>query len=520
MDSKLTRRPGGHQGGYVLVAVAALTTVLLATGIAFMRWSTDEATQSVESVAAMQAYYLAQMGVVEKGFMYLRSAKETQLPTGDVILPGRQVMSDEVNQGTHEGYYEDVHVYGMPAVNQGGDYYLENRRFRVSAVGRVRIHFYENGMSSYKDISRKAVLYVQIRSFADYMYLTDCDQTRLGENISFWHGDTLEGRVHSNTYIAIMQDPQFYDEVSTTAPDFYHGTGYNPGFHGPLPIFNAPAVLVPDTADALRIGAAVSGHFVGDDHASTYRIELRGSAAKIWQYPTGTPFDSVNNPSQEVTIGGRSCWFYERPVELLGHLHGQLSIGSSYNIFLVDNIWYDCVTLGAHGYVLPAGFDGSCQDILGIVSEKEVKIANTYANGRNDSNNRGNTQSRTDSTDIVIMGAIVALGESFTFEQQNDPDSGYVYQSPPGTPHTDDRGQIFLHGSVTQHRRGYVHRSNNGSTGYLKQYKYDLRFRRMKPPCFFHVQDDQGRALFNITQWGQANPDVDDTHAWKLTRYN
>jgi hypothetical protein len=515
MDSKLTQGPGGHQGGYVLVAVAAITTVLLATGIAFMRWSTDEATQSRESVAAMQAYYLAQMGVVEKGFMYIRAQKETMLPTGTLPLPGRHVQTDP------DGYYEDIEVYGMPNINQG-DYWLENRRFRISAVGRVRIPFYENGVTSYKDIRRKAVLYVQIRSFADYMYLTDCEQTRLGEWIRFWHGDTLEGRVHSNTQIGIMQDPQFYDQVTQAGnwTDFEHGSAYNPTFHGPAPIFQAPEVLVPDTADALRIGAAVSGHLYPNDGQSSYRAQLRGSSVRVYRWMTGTPFDSTTATFEPVTIAGKTCMFFERPLELLGHLSGQLSIGCSENIYLVDDIWYDCTTRAAHGYTLPPSYESTCGDILGIVSEKEVKIANTYANGRNDSNLRGNNQSRTDSTDIIIMGAVVALGESFTFEQQNDPDSGYVFQYPPGTNHIDDRGQIFLLGSVTQHRRGYVHRSNNGSTGYLKQYKYDNRFRRMKPPCFFHVQDEQGRALFNITQWGQGNPDVGDTHDWKLTRYN
>ena len=82
-----------------------------------------------------------------------------------------------------------------------------------------------------------------------------------------------------------------------------------------------------------------------------------------------------------------------------------------------------------------------------------------------------------------------------------------------GAPHRDDRGTIYLFGSLTQMRRGYVHRTNNGSTGYLKQYRYDKRFLQTRPPGFFDAKDEYGRALFDIVQWGRGVPDdVDIRH--------
>ncbi len=513
MDSKLTQRQG-RQGGYVLVAVAALATVLLATGIAYMRWSTDEALQSREATAGMQAYYMAQMGIVEEGFMWLRSLKETDLPSGDITRPGKQV-----SFGQEHGQYTDVHVYGMTDINQG-EFWTEDRRFRISAVGQVRVPILEQGQNSYKDVKRKALLYVQVRNFADYMYLSDCELTTFGDRIKFWTGDTLQGRVHSNSLIAIEGSPVFYGQVSTTECDFWRGPGYNPVFHGPPPQFRAPRVQIPDMADNLRHGAAMQGNFFTMPNKS-YRVVLGPqNGVDIFRWNTGTPFDSTDHLTR--TITGRMCMFFDGPTDLKSvptGFCGQLTVGSSNILRIIDNVIY-CDILGGPSRQNGGAVGLGSTNILGIVSEVDVKIANTPANGRGDSHNRGNNQMNLDSTSVFIDGAIVALHESFSFEQQNDADSGYVYQDPPGVNHQDDRGTIYLYGSVTQLRRGYVHRSTNVSSGYLKQYRYDVRFGRMKPPCFFHVTDDAGRAMFNVVQWGQGWPDLQDEHDWKKVRYN
>ncbi|HEY3294706.1 MAG TPA: hypothetical protein VGL38_04675 [bacterium] len=503
MDSKLTQRPQGRQGGYVLVAVAALTTVLLATGIAFMRWSTDEALQSRESAAAMQAYYLAQMGIVEEGFMWLRSQKETELPTGEVTRPGRDVNPD--------GGYSDVSIFGMPSINQG-QFWLEDRRFRISAIGKVRVPVLHEGANDFKEIKRKAILYVQVRNFADYMYLSDCELTTFGDRIKFWTPDTLQGRVHSNSLIAIEGTPQFYGQVSTTECDFWRGPGYNPGFHGPQPQFRAPRVEIPELANNLRQGASMQGQFYNVP-GKQYRTTIASGTVYVDTWDVGTPFDSTFR--QPVPIVGRLCMFFDGPLELKGSgLTGQVTIGCSNNIRLIDDITY--AGAGPQGEI-PV----NSLAVLGIVSEHDVKVANTVANGRENSAGAGQGQNNRNLTSIIIDAAIVALGESFTFEQQNDVDSGYVYQTGnPPQPARDDRGTIYVYGSITQKRRGYVHRSTNGSTGYAKQYRYDWRFDRIKPPCFFHVTDDAGHALFNVVQWGEANESRNEVQRWNMVRYN
>jgi len=497
MNNHLAHAPAKRQGGYMLPAIVALTAVLVATGAAFMRSWVYESQQTAQVSAAMQAYYLGQMGIVEKGFMWLRGLQASDLPIGETILQGERVPG--------YGYYEDVRIYYLPS-STGGDFWAQKRIFRISAVGVVQIPHIEGGRSSYKLVKRKAVLFVEVRNFVDYMYLSDEEMTWFGDRIKFWHGDTLTGRVHSNSEIAIMQDPVFYEQVSTTEDDFWRGSNYNPYFAVP-PHFNAPPVEIPLVAENLRNGAAAQGHFYGEP-GMTYYARFGDGICKMWRWPSGTDMDSTDAWPIVLSSSG-TCIFVDAPLWMHGIVTEKVTIGSAHNIRLMNDIRY----LDAHPRTGVTPYQS--RHILGIVSERDVKIANTPANGRENSNGLGNNQTNPNFTDIVITAAIVALGTSFTFENQNDPDSGYVCDCAP-----DDRGQIWLFGSVTQMRRGYVHRSTNQSTGYLKQYRYDTRLLTQRPPCFFDVVDEEGHALFNIVQWGESRNDPAEIARGNLVRFN
>ncbi len=67
---------------------------------------------------------------------------------------------------------------------------------------------------------------------------------------------------------------------------------------------------------------------------------------------------------------------------------------------------------------------------------------------------------------------------SFQFERMNDVNDSYYC---PVTPALDERGYIIVNGGIAQWRRGYIHRSNHGGTGYNKVFHYDqrLRYRRL-----------------------------------------
>jgi hypothetical protein len=150
-------------------------------------------------------------------------------------------------------------------------------------------------------------------------------------------------------------------------------------------------------------------------------------------------------------------------------------------------------------------------NILGIVSESDVVIANTLENGRENSGMPngiwGREQTNRNLTSIVITAAIEVLNGSFTFEQQNDSSGGYVCDCQP-----DDRGTVYLFGSVKQYRRGHLNRTNNIFTGYQLHLRYDRRLPYRLPPCFSPGPEGEttdtlefGEVTVDSTVWDTAH---------------
>ena len=144
----------------------------------------------------------------------------------------------------------------------------------------------------------------------------------------------------------------------------------------------------------------------------------------------------------------------------------------------MDNLMYIDVLNPVTGQV-----DSATTNCLGLASEQNILIANTWENGRDNGQYTGDPWQ----SSIALNGAFLALGESFSFEDQNDiiELSPYIpewYIS--NGPSPDERGEIHLWGTLAQYRRGYVHRSNNGGTGYLKDYHYYYGISENPPPYF------------------------------------
>ncbi|MFZ5433003.1 MAG: T9SS type A sorting domain-containing protein [Calditrichota bacterium] len=342
----------------------------------------------------------------------------------------------------------------------------------------------------------------------DYVWLTEIEWSWYGNRIMFVHGDTLDGPVHSNGQIAIAQDPVFYGQVSTTWPHFGNGGGsYNPQFLGPPPRFNAPRVNIQYEPQNVHNGAAIQGHFY-QGAGYHHMIRFDGNQAKMYRWPRGTVEDSTDNWIVELT--DRTCIFVNGPVRVKGLVSGRVTVGSAELIEIDDDIRY------VDADPLTGETPSTSPNILALVSEGDIKIRNTFANGRENSGGSGNDQTNRDSTSVVITAALYALGGSFTFENQNDPDSGYVCNCYP-----DDRGAIYLFGGVAQQRRGYLHRSTRSSTGYRLNLRYDPRFQIMKPPCTPEVSSiiieapdtlDFGDVPVGITAWDTAFIHTNETY--------
>ena len=296
-----------------------------------------------------------------------------------------------------------------------------------------------------------------------YNYFTEHEKSPLGETVRFWSGDTLGGVVRSNDTLCMMQNPVFYDFVITNAPSFCRGPGFNPRFVNYDPVFDAPDLQYTNLANWTREQAQAQGRYFETGTFSRARIVFEDHNLRITWGVEGAPFDTTyfNYPLPD------SCAvFFECPVQISGTVHSTIIFGAAGDIDLEDNIIY-------------AGTDTTTGIIaedetakLVLVSDAKIKILNTWSNGRDN---------QAQGSDIIINALIVALDSDsghFTFDQHNDIWDGYIGPTP------DERGQIHLTGALYQKFRGYVHRANNGGTGYLKDYKYDERLRYWQLPIF------------------------------------
>lgn len=305
--------------------------------------------------------------------------------------------------------------------------------------------------------------FVSLAHAINYMYYSDTELTVYGDHVHFWHMDTLAGPVRSNDAIAIMQDPHFTDFFISSAADFWYGMAFNPHLDVP-PIFNAPRLELPQTAAQFRQWALDQGHFFSPGPGMEARLEILGDSLRIWWRQSGLPFDTLQY--FYYSLPESAVVFFDCPMSVFGTVSTNLILGAGGTIGLEDNVLY--VSADPLTGIAPAGHG----ERLVMIAEGDIKVLNTVANGRENSSGAGYNQTNQDMTSIVLDGIYIALNRTFTFAQQNDPDSGYVCNCIP-----DDRGTIHLFGSVIQKQRGYVHRTTRSSTGYLKQYRYDNTLR-------------------------------------------
>jgi hypothetical protein len=305
-----------------------------------------------------------------------------------------------------------------------------------------------------------------------YGYITDLEHTEFNEIIWFWTGDTMYGPLHSNDFIGLKYSPQFMGPVSTCKNEFRY---YNPqNFHFEFePQFRVPPVRFPRTYPNLRDSADIQ--IDSDEGRLLTHIVFRGvDDAAIFQSPMGRIGDEEEigtfalDSDMVVSVNGE--------LDVEGLVHGRVTLYATGDIGLPNDLRY----LGTNAR--SGAFDSdTIQSMLGVVSEQNITIRNTLVNGKD--NGAAVEPNNWDRHSILLNGSYIALGESFTFEHQNDDWDRYQGPSP------DERGIMYLQGGLAQQRRGYVHRANHTGTGYTKQWRYDHRLMQIAPPGLMREED-------------------------------
>ena len=193
------------------------------------------------------------------------------------------------------------------------------------------------------------------------------------------------------------------------------------------------------------------------------------------------------------------------------------------NIWLIDDIVYaDSFSNG----MVRHPEDGGTQNVLGLISGGSVIIANTRPNG---------ARGRQYGAHIKINASILAMNGGFISHYWQNTLTGYhnwndnlAYgviadgrgghrnhyrpSSETGlyTGSNDDRGKVYLWGSIVQFRRGYMKRNMPGpynatpGVGYDKDYHYDWNLQINPPPYFPDLQSTNNSVILKMASYGEA----------------
>jgi hypothetical protein len=186
---------------------------------------------------------------------------------------------------------------------------------------------------------------------------------------------------------------------------------------------------------------------------------------------------------RSVNSGARGVIHINGTAGLSGLLVGRVTLRTTGTAVILDDIRY-----GTN----PAT-TGQCVDVLGILSEKDVVVADNMMNNQTDilMGSSNNYQIMDDSKDLTVHAVVMALDRSFRVENY---DEGQQSGNPcNGTQR--GRGCLALLGGLIQEARGAVGTFNGSGTGtgFIKQYTYD-RCANLRPPPYFPTT---GRFLDN-----------------------
>jgi len=421
-----------REGGYALLVVMVLVSAMLIMGTGFFSLVSSEVRGSQNQLDSERAFWLAEAGK-ERALRFLST-----LP----IPPSR-----------------DFAVYVDEAGPDGGTYSV-NCLVDTTAAWLVEKAFVLDCIGESGNAQRRVRQWVKMTSFSQYAMFTH-EESNGQYDLWYISGDEVEGMLHSNGTYHLYGDPIFHDRITSSSDhivaypnrsvsdmaDWPVG-GNDPYFGGGVEL-NVPVIPMPTELPDLRNLGMFGGLYSGTD--TEIELGVSGNAmptvAPGWlryrEHGTTDPWTSVE------IVGLTNPIFYsEGDVHIEGILDGELTVVSHRNINIDDDILY-------YGSDASGAPPVDCDDLLGLVAERNVIISDTPANG----------------TDCRINGVLMALDTSISVEN---------YDS--GAP----RGTLAIWGGLIQKYRGPVGQTRGGTVihGYVKGYHYDARVTARTPPSY------------------------------------
>jgi hypothetical protein len=496
------------ESGFAMVSVIML--MLVGTLFALAAWSSSNAdtNPSARDRSSKQAYAAAEAGLnyymfrLAQDNSYWRACDQVPRPSSTdqnpVNLEGAPVLRWRTVPGTGSSYAIELLEQNIPdtTIPAGGWCDTNNPEATLlnSSSGTLQVR--STGQSG--GVRRSIVATLRRSGFLDYLYFTDfetqdpqvtssgltCNVYRRAgrsaacSSIVFASDDAVNGPFHTNDDFLTCGTPDFGRtaadnvESSAPAPGYSSGCGGSatPNFKG---TFSAGAKILslPPSNSALQNVAQPNYLFTG-----TTQITLNNASMTVTNPNVngGAPFTrSLDPPFNGViyvkngTCGASysSPQTYNEPngcgnVYVKGTTTRSLTIGSERDIIV-------------NGDIIRSG-----NVLVGLIANYFVRVYHPVSTSCGDTASGPYGASL---NSVEIDAAILSLQHSFIVDNYNC-----------GTP----RGTLTVKGAIAQSFRGPVGTGGSTiSTGYVKNYNYDDRFRVANPPYFLDPVQSSWRKI-------------------------
>jgi hypothetical protein len=333
---------------------------------------------------------------------------------------------------------------------------------------------------------RRSIRYEILETFADYLYLSDCEEDPVrNDRIRFWGPDTLDGKVHSNDTIHVQLGqgswPCFKKKVTSCAPyvvPFNNQATFEEGFYP-----NAESIYFPDQADEIRRKSYIRNLGTWDPDSVTeltfngedifYRYcgpgnpPYQDSLICNYENISTAPHFRVPPASGALFVNGKVFIKANRghgdlmdPYFVSDGFEGRLTVASSDTMIIYDNLIYKYAN---DDKSVPTDID----DCLGLISESAIMVGDSV----------GDT--------VYINAALASIGGTISVRDIYDYGSA-------GNPNDNVKQSLFIYGSLAMRNRGIVHTTyeNWGERGFIeKDYHYDTRLQMDPPPHFIRARE-------------------------------
>ncbi len=519
------------QKGLALMATLIFVLVLTTFGIVILTMTRSDIKLASLQEESTKAFFLADAGI-ERALNWL---EKQQPPPSEEDLPPKEENLDGTYPFTELGtgeYTVRIDIFKIGEVEAG---------YHITSIG------YIPNRDNKKTVKQLETM-VSLLNFAQYAYFSDEEKfpnnpaiplssSYAGDAIWFTGNDTFGGRVHSNSQLHIVDVPDFYGKVTSTAEtiDFYNKKQYKPdgsdfptdgrGFMGgyqlgintiPLPLFREIESL--DDKNSLR--RITGGSWEKENFPSTSGIYIphitTGPVGAEKNHATGGIYvqgevkninlDVDSNSNSRITVTQSSSnteiISVTQPYNLLAGsklngvvLTGDYPIPENTTLIKRNTGEYESYEGLPNGVLY---VDGAIKGLKGsnhkgkmtIVSTESITITDSIIYNDRDKNKtlfNDNIEAITDSLGLIAVKDVKIAKITPHDDIEIDAiimalNTSFFYEGY----NEKLKGNLALLGGLIQKQRGPVglHSAGTKTKGYSKQYYFDVR---MASPASGHL---------------------------------